>query len=58
MAGELINFGSLPTGAIFFCNGNRCIKRSSRTADLVDWGRTFYFGRTETVAIGWPGEEA
>lgn len=58
MAGELITFAALPHGAAFFCNGNRCIKRSSRTAELVDYGRTFYFAAADVVTIGWPGGEA
>ena len=57
MTGEIVTFRALPVGAHFTCNGNRCIKKSSRTAQLVDYKRTFYFGKTEVVAIGWIGEE-
>jgi len=51
-----MTFAALPHGAAFFCNGNRCIKRSSKTAELVDYKRTFYFGRAEVVTVGWPGD--
>ena len=56
MPGHITTFSSLPVGSKFFCNGNRCIKRSTRTAALVDFRRTFYFGAAETCTIGWPGE--
>ena len=35
----------------------REVKRSNRTASLVDYNKTFYFGAAETCTIGWPGEE-
>ena len=57
MVGEVISFRALPVGAHFMCNGNRCVKRSSRTATLVDYNRTFYFNMVEVVGIGWVGEE-
>lgn len=57
MVGEIITFNALPVGAHFTCNGNRCIKRSTATATLVDYNRTFYFRKTETVYIGFAGEE-
>jgi hypothetical protein len=57
MPGHHASFASLPVGSKFFCNGNRCIKHSTRTAVLVDYRRVFYFGAAETCTIGWPGEE-
>ena len=57
MTGEIITFRALPMGAHFMCNGNRCVKKSQRTATLVDYGRTFYFRGIEVVGIGWVGEE-
>jgi len=57
MTGEIITFRALPMGAHFMCNGNRCVKRSGRTATLVDYGRTFYFRGVEVVGIGWPEME-
>jgi len=57
MRGEIISFRALPVGARFMCNGNRCVKRSTKTARLVDYGRTFYFRGVEVVGIGWVGEE-
>lgn len=57
MLGEIISFRALPVGARFMCNGNRCVKQSTKTARLVDYGRTFYFRGVEVVGIGWVGEE-
>lgn len=57
MPGHHASFAALPIGARFFCNGNRCIKRSNRTAKLVDYSLTFYFPKATTCTIGWPGEE-
>jgi len=57
MAGELMTFAALPQGAKFFFNGNCCIKRSSATAELVDYKRTFYFGKKDVVTVGWPGDD-
>jgi hypothetical protein len=57
MTGEIISFRALPVGAHFACNGNNCVKRSTRTAELVEYKRTFYFHGTEVVSIGWVGEE-
>ena len=57
MTGESISFRALPTGAHFACNGNDCIKQSSKTALLVHYKRVFYFNQNEVVSIGWIGEE-
>lgn len=44
------SFSSLPVGAIFWCNGNTCIKKSSRTAWInVNKTLWFYFGKNESV---------
>lgn len=46
-------FKNIQVGAAFYCNGNYCIKRSTRTADLYElpegkkYGR-FYFRSGET----------
>lgn len=58
MSGEIMTFGSIPVGAYFMCNGNPCKKLSSRTARLINYGRTFYFGAAETVVLGTPEREA
>lgn len=42
-----VTFRSIPAGAEFTCNGNRCRKTSSRTAELIEYGRRFYFGMNE-----------
>lgn len=57
MTGEIITFRALPVGAHFTCNGNRCVKQSTKTARLVDYNRVFYFRGVEVVGIGWIGEE-
>jgi len=44
-------FSVLPIGTRFECNGNVCIKRSTRTAVLVQYGRVFYFHRDSRVTI-------
>lgn len=54
MAGEITTFAALPVGAYFMANGNACKKLSSRTARLLAYGRTFYFGNAETVTLGTP----
>ena len=33
----------------FKCNGNLCIKQSSRTAKLIKYDRVFYFSKNEVV---------
>lgn len=42
-------FEALPVGARFECNGNECVKRSTRTALLVQYGRVFYFAKNTPV---------
>jgi hypothetical protein len=44
-------FASLPIGTRFTCNGNECVKQSTRTALLVNVDRVFYFARTDRVRI-------
>ena len=48
---KTVNFWKLPIGAFFVCNGNKCVKMSRRTAKLIDYGKTFYFGRLEPCMI-------
>lgn len=39
-------FKNILVGAGFYCNGNWCIKRSSRTADVYrDYAKSEFFGR-------------
>lgn len=57
MNGEVATFRALPVGAHFTCNGNRCIKKSSRTAQLIDYGRVFYFLDNTSITIGYAGLE-
>ncbi len=42
-------FSALPIGTVFTCGGTRYRKRSSRTADNLDYGNWFYFGAHERV---------
>ena len=42
-------FSALPIGARFKCNGNECVKRSTRTAVLVKYERVFYFTKDTLV---------
>jgi len=44
-------FASLPVGTRFTCNGQECIKQSTRTALMVNVGRVFYYARTDRVRI-------
>jgi hypothetical protein len=44
-------FASIPVGSRFECNGNVCIKQSTRTAVLEQFGRVFYFGMKDRVRI-------
>ena len=45
-------FGELQIGDCFYCGGNWCIKKSTRTAwinrDKTLW---FYFGQNESVSL-------
>lgn len=42
-----VYFKHVPVGQRFECNGNVCIKVSTRTARLVQYGRVFYFRHTD-----------
>lgn len=44
-------FDQLKVGARFVCNGNMCIKKSSRTATITDYDRWAYYGKRETCVI-------
>lgn len=44
-------FHELAVGAVFICNGNRCTKRSSRTALIAEYGRVFYYAQNEWVEV-------
>lgn len=44
-------FSELSIGELFISNGNVCVKLSSRTAQLVQYGRTFYFKGGEMVEV-------
>jgi len=42
-------FSEIRIGGLFHANGNDCQKMSTRTAKLLAYGRTFYFGKDEIV---------
>ena len=42
-------FSDIQVGDIFYSNGNQCIKKSTRTALLVEYDRIFYYGKDEVV---------
>lgn len=45
------NFSFLPVGSRFEFNGNLCIKKSTRTALLIEFQRVFYFSATDRVQV-------
>jgi hypothetical protein len=44
-------FDQLRVGAAFSKNGNACVKRSTRTAKMTEFDRTFYYAQGEQVII-------
>ncbi|MNW04187.1 hypothetical protein D3C71_2002430 [compost metagenome] len=44
-------FEQVRTGASFESNGNIVRKQSSRTGCLLEFNRTFYYGKDETVTV-------
>ena len=47
----MLTFKTIPVGSRFICNGNECLKRSNRTALLIEYGRVFYF-QDNTIVRG------
>jgi hypothetical protein len=54
-----VPFSEVAVGQVFRCNGNTCVKQSTRTAWILnaecpfaDSGRWFYFGQKEVVHVG------
>ena len=48
-----VQFHRVPIGCKFSQNGNACVKRSTRTADILDLAaaRRFYWGKREQVTV-------
>jgi hypothetical protein len=46
-----MSFSQIAIGSQFTCNGNICIKKSSRTALLIAYGRTFYFSKNDRCGV-------
>lgn len=45
------DFKEVPVGKTFWSNGNEYLKRSTRTAWLIKYNRTFYFRNSDLVRI-------
>lgn len=50
----LVSFSQVSVGAEFNSNGNKYRKRSTRTADLLEYNRWFYFRQNEEVEVTSP----
>lgn len=46
-----VTFRIVGIGERFECNGNTCIKKSTRTAEIVGTGRVFYFGQMDVCKV-------
>jgi hypothetical protein len=46
-------FSELAVGALFIHNGYVCLKLTTRTALFVQFGRTFYFYKTDMVEVNY-----
>lgn len=44
-------FKQVKIGAFFELNGNKCLKRSAKTATLIEYRRIFYVGANETCYL-------
>lgn len=44
-------FSELTVGALFIHNGNVYLKLNTRTAQLIQYGRTFYFSKNDLVEV-------
>jgi hypothetical protein len=40
---KTIYFKDIKPGQVFYCNGNKCFKRSSKTATLLEFNKWYYF---------------
>lgn len=45
-------FSELPNSAEFLLNGNKYKKQSTRTAELVEFQKIFYFKKRELCIVG------
>lgn len=52
-----VYFYCLKIGTKFYRNGNTWIKKSTRTAHLVEFNRRFYFGQNDVCIINGPYED-
>jgi len=46
-----VTFGQVRVGELFQCNGNLCLKKSTRTAEIIELGRVFYYGQADVCTI-------
>jgi hypothetical protein len=52
MASQYVKFAELPLNCQFLQHGNQWVKRSSRTAYLPEYKRTFYFKQDALCIVG------
>jgi len=48
---QYIEFKELPVNAIFYLNGNKCKKQSSRTLSLEEYNSWFYCSDTAICVV-------
>ena len=46
-----VKFSQVRVGELFNCNGNLCLKCSTRTAEIISAGRVFYYGQADLCTI-------
>ena len=44
-------FNELPVKCIFSVNGNKYLKKSTRTAKLLEYNKTFYFNKKHLCIV-------
>ena len=48
---QYIHFNELPVNCEFSYNGNVCVKQSTRTANMPEFNRWFYFGMRDLCVV-------
>ena len=46
-----IYFNELPVKAMFYINGNTCLKMSTKTAKVMGYKKTFYFAKKDLCLV-------
>lgn len=52
MSQQYAYFDELPLKTVFHYNGNTWIKKSTKTAKLVEYNKTFYFAKKDLCIVG------